>query len=110
MPLKLAGYLLGHLDANEDVSNLRVLCPDYAETSLSSLIPRVWEELRLIWDRREAGRGLTIFDDLVELVKQAYGDAGILLEPPETGYYVRVPFSAETMPNDEADMLVIRLQ
>ncbi|WP_430371202.1 hypothetical protein [Stenotrophomonas geniculata] len=110
MPLKLAGYLLGHLDANEDASDLRALCPDYAETSLSFLIPRVWEELRLIWDRREEGRGLAIFDDLIKLVKQAYGDAGILLEPQETGYYVRVPFSAETMPNGEADMLMIRLQ
>ena len=58
MPFKMAGYLLGHLDAIEDTSDLEELCPEYAKTHLAKLIPKLRESLRTIWDEREHGLSL----------------------------------------------------
>ena len=108
-PLKLAGYLLGHLDAIEDEGELEVLCPNYAATHLTSIIPSVRSELRKLWDTREMWDGVGIFDDLMQLVIRTYEAGGIVLTDEGSEFHVDVPFTASTMPNGEADMLRIRL-
>ncbi|SDK71205.1 MULTISPECIES: hypothetical protein [Stenotrophomonas] len=112
MPLKMAGYLLGHLDAIEATDSLEELCPAYAKSHLVTLIPALRAALRTVWEEREAGKGLAIFDPLKALMIQTYSAAGIELKSLEEGegYYVHVPFTAETMPNGEADMIVARLR
>jgi len=112
MPFKMAGYIMGHLDAIEDSTPIEELCPLYAKTHLTAIIPKLFAVLRTIWDERDMGKGVAIFAPLSALLEEAYLAAGIELIPQSDGqgYYVNVPFSAATMPNGEADMLLIRLR
>lgn len=110
MPLKLAGYLLGHLDGIEDQEGLHLLCPSYAKSHLVSVIPQVHQVLRRLWDTRASWAGLEVFDDLFQLVIKTFEAAGIELIDQGNEFYVNVPFSADTMPNGEADMAAIRLE
>ncbi|RYD84114.1 MAG: hypothetical protein EOP84_06425 [Verrucomicrobiaceae bacterium] len=110
MPLKLAGYLLGHLDGIEDESDLLILCPSYSKTHLAVIIPQIHQALRSLWETRTTWQGVEVFDDLVQLVIQTYEAGGIELIDQGSQFYVDVPFSAQTMPNGEADMLMIRLE
>jgi len=108
MPLKLASYLLGHLDANQDETDLQVLCPTYADSGLTALIPRFWKALRSTWNRIDDKAGLAVFDELKQVVIESYINAGVNIRPQDEGYFVNAPFTAETMPNGEADMLIVR--
>jgi len=112
MPFKMAGYLMGHLDAIEDSTPIEDLCPLYAKTHLTTFIPKLFAALRTIWDERELGKGVAIFSPLSALLEEAYLAAGIELIPQGEGrgYYISVPFTAATMPNGEADMIVINLR
>lgn len=112
MPLKMAGYLLGHLDAIDATDSLEELCPTYAKSHLVTLIPALRAALRTVWDERDAGKGVAVFDPLKALMIQAYAAAGIELTPLSEGegYYANVPFTAQTMPNGEADMIAARLR
>ncbi len=108
MPLKLASYLLGHLDANQDETDLQVLCPTYADSGLTALIPRFWKALRSTWNRMDDKAGLAVFDELKQVVIESYINAGVNIRPQDEGYFVNAPFTADTMPNGEADMVEVR--
>ncbi len=108
MPLKLASYLLGHLDANQDETDLKVLCPTYADSGLTELIPRFWTALRSTWNRMDDKAGLAVFDELKQVVIESYVNAGVNITPQGEDYFVNAPFTAETMPNGEADMVKVR--
>ncbi|WP_180845996.1 hypothetical protein [Stenotrophomonas maltophilia] len=108
MPLKLASYLLGHLDANQDETDIKVLCPTYSDSGLTALIPRLWTALRSTWNRMDDKKGLSVFDELKQVVIESYVNAGVNIRPQDEGYFVSAPFTAETMPNGEADMVKVR--
>lgn len=108
MPLKLASYLLGHLDANQDEMDLEVLCPTYADSGLTELIPRFWTALRSTWNRMDDKAGLAVFDELKQVVIESYGNAGVNITPQGEDYFVNAPFTAETMPNGEVDIVEVR--
>ncbi len=111
MPFKMAGYLLGHLDAIEDTSELEDICPGFSRTHLAKMIPKLREILRTIWDEMEPRKGISIFIPLKDLIISAYGEAGIQFSLQEAGgYYIDVPFSAATLPNGELDMMMIRMR
>ncbi|WCE03962.1 hypothetical protein [Pseudoxanthomonas sp. JBR18] len=112
MPFKMAGYLLGHLDAIDAPDLLEDLCPVYANSHLVALMSELRKALRNVWSERDAGKGIGVFDPLKSLILQAYSAAGIDLAPGSNGhgYYVSVPCTAETMPNGEADMAIVLLR
>lgn len=112
MPFKLAGYLLGHMDGVESEAKPLTLCPDLGGSLYGPLIPGVWIALRKLWDTTETWDGsISIFDDLTKVAHACFASAGIdLQKQADDLYYAHVPFTAATMPNGEADMVMIRLQ
>lgn len=108
MPLKLAAYLLDHLDSNQDEKDLNLLCPTYADSGLAALIPRFWTALRNPCDRMDDKAGLAVFAELKQIVIESHINAGVNIRPQHEGYFVNAPFTAETMPNGEAGMLTAR--
>jgi hypothetical protein len=112
MPLKLAGYLLGHLDGLEgEQPNLEDLCPDFKGTLYEPLLPQIRTSLRKLWDTKADWESPSIFDDLVSLSKICFAAAGIEIKQQSgSSHYINVPFSAKTMPNGEADMAMEQLR
>jgi hypothetical protein len=97
----VCGYLLGHLDGTSDEVSLEALCPALASTPYLKFLQRAQLELREIWDAR--GQWTTrdeVFAKLQCVVEDAMAAGGIFFEAREDGsIYVRVPFSADTMPD-----------
>lgn len=110
MPLKLAGYLLGHLDGLGDDVDFDTLCPAHIGTPYQAMLPKLQAELRKLWDTRAAWSEMDEFTPLAESVRDIFLFAGVDLQKRDEGHYVHVPFSAETMPNGELDMLIIRME
>lgn len=97
-PIKLLGYLLGHLDGIEDEIDLDDLCPKHISTIYQSLAPRFRAALRSIWETREDWQGIEVFDGLKSLALDLYGAAGMRIKKRGEGHYVDVPFSHDTLP------------
>lgn len=97
-PLKLAGYLLGHLDGMEDEQSLDALCPHQVETPYHSVLPALRTELRKLWNTHGNTGGVERFDGVIELIIQVYEGAGTHPKKQGDHYYVNVPYTPETLP------------
>lgn len=97
-PIKMLGYLLGHLDGLDFEGSLDKLCPDHMGTIYQPLAPQLHAELRGLWDSHPNWGGVECFDGLKALVKQAYRAAGMHIRKEGDGHYVDVPFTLDTMP------------
>ncbi|WP_406227086.1 hypothetical protein ACI7YU_18665 [Pseudomonas siliginis] len=112
LPLKMAAYLMGHLDGLEEELDLVSRCPMTSESGLEKHFDSLQGELRAAWETRKAWDGLAGVDGIVDVVLDALETVGVELslnqEPP--GSTVCAPFTAESMPNGEADMEIIRIR
>ncbi|TAN02469.1 MAG: hypothetical protein EPN36_16955 [Rhodanobacteraceae bacterium] len=97
-PLKLAGYLLGHLDGMEDKQPLDALCLGHIGTPYQSLLPALRAELRNLWDTRDHAAGVERHAGLIKLIIQIYEGIGVYPKKQGNGYYVSIPYSPETLP------------
>lgn len=97
-PIKMLGYLLGHLDGLDFEGSLDELCPVHIGTIYQPLAPQLHAELRGLWDSHPNWGGVECFDGLKALVKQAYRAAGMNIRKEGDGHYVDVPFTIDTMP------------
>ncbi|EJL23965.1 hypothetical protein [Novosphingobium sp. AP12] len=85
-PLRLAAYLLGHLDGlDQDWTDQDELVEKIAGTPAYGLIGRMHAELRRLWDREEGWSGLDDFATLTEIASDNYENAGITVIPGEDG-------------------------
>jgi hypothetical protein len=111
-PLKMAAYLMGHLDGLSCEIDFNERCPNTHESEFGSLLPKLLEALRYAWDTRESWNGLKGVDGLVIVIVEALAISGaiVTLSENEPGSRVDVPFTAATMPNGEADMAIIRMR
>jgi len=107
-PLKLAGYLLGHLDGMEDEQALDAICPRHMDTPYQPILSVVRTELRKLWDTRGCTGGVERYDNLIQLIIQIYEGAGVYPKKQGDGYYVNVPCSPETLPGNALDQLIAR--
>ena len=107
-PLKLAGYLLGHLDGMEDKQSVDALCPRHMETPFQSMLPALRTELRNLWDTRVHTVGAERFDSLIKQIIRIYEGVGVYPRKQGDGYYVNVPYSPETLPGNALDQLIAR--
>lgn len=85
-PLRLAAYLLGHLDGlSQDWLDQVKLVEQIAGTPTYSFIERMHIELRRLWDRKGGWSGLEDFQTLTEIATENYEVAGITVIPGEEG-------------------------
>ena len=70
------------------------------------------QELRTAWETRKSWSGLSGVDGITDIILDALLTAGVevTLSQGLPGSFVRAPLTAETMPNDEADMATVRMR
>lgn len=112
MPLKMSAYLMGHLDGLEEELNLVKRCPSTSNNEMDKHFFSLQQELRTAWEIRTSWKGLSGVDGIVEVILDALLTAGVevTLSQASPGSSVRAPFTAETMPNGEADMAILRMR
>lgn len=110
--LKMAGYLMGHLDGSDGEFDLSAECPIASGSEFAPVLPDLLDALREAWDKRLDWNGLEGVDGIVKVIVAALATAGanVTLSNTESGSRVDVPFTAETMPNGEADMVLVRMR
>lgn len=110
--LKMAGYLMGHLDGSDGEFDLNTQCPIASSNEFAPVLPDLLEALREAWDKRLDWNGLEGINGVVDVLVAALATAGakVTLCNTEPGSRVDVPYTAETMPNGEADMVIVRMR
>ena len=100
-PLKMAAYLLGHLDGTERDIALLSLCPAMRDSEFAPFIPNLLSALRDVWETRHDWSGLAGVDPIVQSLLEVFAQGGIIvtLSEDNPGSRVDAPFTAETMPN-----------
>lgn len=101
--LKMAAYLLGHLEGLEDGRPVDSLCPGCTEAGFSGIVANLRQALREAWDNRDAWGGIEGANGIVGAILAALRTAGaiVTLRQEAPGTYVDVPFTPETMPAAE---------
>lgn len=99
-PLRMAGYLLGHLDGLElgldRVPRVKAL---FSDGFYSEFLQEIWTILRALWSNRGTWSSRAEFDPLKRVVHEMLAAAGLHLQPrPEGQFYVHIPYTPETMP------------
>ncbi len=103
-----AAYMLGHIDGIE--GDAAVLVPKAFETverhaHFKPIFPRLRDELRALHNTYGEWSGLDAYEPLKALADELLKGGGIDIQPrADEGAYVRIPFSAETMPSFEEQM------
>lgn len=106
-PLRIAGYLLGHLDGLAEEADLAALCPDIADTPYLDLTRRLQIELRAIWSARDSWTTMNqVFAGVRRVADAAVASGGLHIKETTEGHYVRIPFTAETYPGGALGMAV----
>lgn len=97
-PIKMLGYLLGHLDGMDFDGSIDELCPRHIGTTYQPIAPQLHAALRVLWDTCPSWGDIRCFDPLKGLVQEVYRAAGIHIRKQGAGHYVDVPSTADTMP------------
>jgi hypothetical protein len=99
-PLRLAAYLIGHLDGLGSDFDLVPQARDQLSTSsYASFVRRLGDALRELWSRRGRWAAHAEFDVLKDIGRDLLADGGmILMRLPGGQLYVDVPFTPNTMP------------
>ncbi|MGP1664878.1 MAG: hypothetical protein ACTS5I_02975 [Rhodanobacter sp.] len=110
--LKMASYLMGHLDGSDNEFEISTQCPIASGSEFAPVLPDLLDALREAWDKRLDWNGLEGVDGIVDVIVAALATAGakVTLCNAAPGSRVDVPRTAETMPNGEADMVIVRMR
>ncbi len=110
IPLKMVAYLMGHMDGIDEPVDVEERCQIACE--LTQHFDALLGALRNAWETRTSWSGLTSLDPIVEVIVDALRTVGIevTLNEEHPGSRVDVPYRAETLPNGEADMVIIRMR
>jgi hypothetical protein len=109
--LKWTAYLAGHLDGCECDEAITDLAPSIGASGFEGAVSRLIAALRSAWDTKLQWENLDDLNGIIEALSDAFETTGAHLTLNRSGpSHVAVPFTAETMPNGEADMMLIALQ
>jgi hypothetical protein len=99
-PLRLAAYLLGHLDGIDEGLDIVPKARDaLASSPYKKFIERLLEVVRDLWSRRGRWQSRGEFFPLHDLGRDVLAWGGLILKPlPDGSLYVDIPFTPETMP------------
>jgi len=99
-PLKVASYLLGHMDGvGLDWTGLPAMRELVVGSDYADLIDDLRDELRLLWEGRDSWRSIAEFDMLRDVVRDCFESGGLFFSERAGGTaHVAIPFTAETMP------------
>ena len=99
-PLRVAAYLVGHLDGLEDDFDLVPAARDMlAASPYLSFVNRLRGIARQMWERRGHWNSLAEFEPLQAICRDLYADGGMLIQKmPDGTTYVKVPFTLKTIP------------
>jgi hypothetical protein len=100
-PLKLASYLLGHLDGCGKGWEVEAEARGtLEEKGYTDIIDKLHAELRALWDKRGEWQSPEEFTPLREIVRDTFAFGGLYVGPgksPGQGH-INIPFTPETMP------------
>jgi hypothetical protein len=101
-PLKVASYLLGHMDAVRlDWPELPATRQVLVDAGYAELVDDLRNRLRVLWHGRQAWDSIAEFDPLREVVRGCFASGGFFFSGrPDGTAYVEIPFSPETMPGE----------
>jgi hypothetical protein len=99
-PLRMAAYLLGHLDGLNQGWDAVPQARDAIAGSLYQIfIERLLAVVRDFWSRRGRWQSRSEFIPLHDLARDVFERGGLILRPLSDGsLYVDIPFTPETMP------------
>lgn len=99
-PLRLAAYLLGHLDGrDQDMDTVPRARDLLVGSQYESFVERLHGVLRGLWSRRGLWSSPAEFDPLKDIVRELFADGGMILQRrPDGSLYVAIPFTTETTP------------
>ncbi len=99
-PLRLAAYLIGHIDGRggdwdaAPTARDRLAASEYADS-----IGRMAEVLREIWSKADSWESPKVFDPLKEIAREVLKQGGIILTRQADGsLYADIPFTIDTLP------------
>ncbi len=99
-PLKIASYLLGHMDGHDSDWSIetatRVLLEEYGYTEL---VDRLRAAVRALWARRGSWESIDEFLPLRDVVRDCFESGGLFFSSrPDGSAHVSIPFTSDTMP------------
>ncbi len=99
-PLRMAAYLLGHLDGRQEDWDVVPQARDrLAECDYASYVDRLATALRELWATRDSWESLDVFTPLKEIAHEVLAEGGMILTRlPDGQARVDIPFTPETMP------------
>jgi hypothetical protein len=99
-PLRLLGYVLGHLDGSgKDFDDLVEVSTALAATGYSEFASRFKVELRALWDSVGHWTSPSEFVAMNGIVRDVFVAGGLIFHTqPDGGLYVEIPFTPETTP------------
>jgi hypothetical protein len=99
-PLRLAAYLLGHLDGlGIDLDSVPMARDQLAASTYAVFVQRLHDALRDLWSRREAWTSYAEFDVLKSIGRDLLAHGGLVLRRlPDGRLHVDIPFTPETIP------------
>jgi len=98
-PLRLAAYLIGHLDGlGEDWSRVPEARQALEKTGYWPIVERMTEDLRNLWDTRDTWTSLKVFEPMKDRLRETLKHGGLHLTRLESSYYLNVPLTPETTP------------
>jgi hypothetical protein len=99
-PLRLLGYVLGHLDGSgKDFDDLVEVTEALALAGYSEFACRFRVELRALWDSVGHWTSPSEFNTMNGIVRDVFAEGGLIFHTqPDGGLYVEIPFTPETTP------------
>jgi hypothetical protein len=100
-PLRLAAYLLGHLDGlGIDLNSVPMARDQLAMSSYAVFVQRLHDALRDLWSRREVWTSYAEFDVLKGIGRDLLAHGGLILRRlPNDQLHIDIPFTPETIPD-----------
>jgi hypothetical protein len=101
-PLKLASYLLGQLDGSGRDWSVEAEARTSLETAgYATIVDRMHQHLRDLWEARGNWKSQAQFQPLRDIARSTFAAGGLHFEAGSTATsgYVRIPYTAETMPS-----------